>query len=539
MSRETTRLRCAIYTRKSTDEGLDQTFNTLDAQRAACEAYIASQAGEGWECLPERYDDGGWSGGNMDRPALKALIAEIERGRIDIVVVYKVDRLTRSLMDFARIVETFDRNQTSFVSVTQAFNTTNSMGRLTLNVLLSFAQFEREVTAERIRDKIAASRARGMWMGGNIPLGYDLGERMLIPNPEEVKQVRHMFERYLALGSLSALAHELDRDNIRSKRWTSRSGIERGGCRFTLGGIAHILKNRLYIGEAVHKGQSHPGDHEAIISSSLFDAVQERLASNVRAHVTRKTRAATCPLHGRIVDGDGRPMRPTFGHGRGRKIYRYYVSENLLPQGKVAAAGATGGSRVSAAAVEQRLLEQLAPMLPAGASVDDACAAVVLAVYHEYRLHLTLALASLAGGELSNEMVLGRASQIDPQARVEGGHLLLAINAAPIRKGRTVRLSGGRRPGPEEAPALGELVRISHRRLAELDASPLAPRCHAGMRAPAGEWIRQRLAIGLLAPDIQKALLLGTAPATATEARLLAKELPLDWDDQRAFLGFR
>ena len=224
-----TKFRCAIYTRKSTDEGLEQNFNSLDAQRAACEAYILSQAGEGWECLPEHYDDGGWSGGNMDRPALRALLAAISQGQVDIVVVYKVDRLTRSLTDFSRIIEVFDQNKASFVSVTQAFNTTNSMGRLTLNVLLSFAQFEREVTGERIRDKIAASKARGIWMGGGIPVGYDLGDRRLIVNADEAKLVRQMFERYLELGSLMALARDLDRKGVRTKRWTARNGKERGG----------------------------------------------------------------------------------------------------------------------------------------------------------------------------------------------------------------------------------------------------------------------------------------------------------------------
>jgi site-specific DNA recombinase len=249
MTEAKTRFRCAIYTRKSTDEGLEQNFNSLDAQRAACEAYIQSQAGEGWECLPQVYDDGGWSGGNMERPALKRLLAEISKGQVDIVVVYKVDRLTRSLTDFARIVETFDNNKASFVSVTQAFNTTNSMGRLTLNVLLSFAQFEREVTGERIRDKIAASMARGIWMGGSIPKGYDLGDRRLDVNPIEAEQIRYIFKRYLELNSLVSLAKDLDQNNIRSKRWTARSGKERGGYLYGPSGLSYLLRNRIYLGE--------------------------------------------------------------------------------------------------------------------------------------------------------------------------------------------------------------------------------------------------------------------------------------------------
>ncbi len=227
-----TRLRCAIYTRKSSEEGLEQNFNSLDAQREACEAFVLSQAGEGWECLSELYDDGGWSGGNMERPALRRLLDDIARGRIDIVVVYKVDRLTRSLMDFARIVEVFDREKVSFVSVTQAFNTTSSMGRLTLNVLLSFAQFEREVTGERIRDKIAASKARGIWMGGSVPLGYDLGERQLVINPAEAETIRHIYRRYLELKSLPALVKDLTATSIFTKCWTSRTGITHGGIPF-------------------------------------------------------------------------------------------------------------------------------------------------------------------------------------------------------------------------------------------------------------------------------------------------------------------
>src|SRR3954454_19258657 len=219
----TSAVRCAIYTRKSTEEGLDQVFNTLDAQREACEAYIKSQAGEGWRALPDHYDDGGFSGGNMERPAIKRLLADVHAGKLDAIVVYKVDRLTRSLTDFSRIVERLDARGVSFVSVTQAFNTTTSMGRLTLNVLLSFAQFEREVTGERIRDKIAASKAKGMWMGGNVPLGYDLHDRRLFVNPAEAEQVRKIFDRYLALASGVALMKELRRNAIFSKRWVSRS----------------------------------------------------------------------------------------------------------------------------------------------------------------------------------------------------------------------------------------------------------------------------------------------------------------------------
>jgi len=538
MTREKTRLRCAIYTRKSTEEGLDQQFNSLDAQREACEAYILSQAGEGWECLPEMYDDGGWSGGNMDRPALKALIEQITKGRVDIVVVYKVDRLTRSLMDFARLVETFDRHEVSFVSVTQAFNTTNSMGRLTLNVLLSFAQFEREVTAERIRDKIAASKARGMWMGGNIPLGYDLGERVLLINAGEAEQVRHIFTRYLALGSLTELALELDREGIRSKCWTSRRGNAWGGQRFSCGGLAHILKNRIYRGDVVHKGKAYRGDHEAIIDAPLFARVQEQLAVNRHRHVHRRTRAAACPLLGRIFDAQELPMRPSFSYGRGKRVYRYYVSESLLPAGRIANAGNQGGTRVSAQQVERRIAGQLAGLLPADECETEIFPAIARVTLSGNRLHLVLAVSALADGSPCQEVLLERARQIDPGAKLMAEQLHLSIDAPPIRRGRTVRARVLRHVDPERDGELADLIRTAHRKLAELHASPLDHSSHAQMRAPTDAWSRERIGLGLLAPDIQKVLLQGKLPSGLDQERLLSREMPLDWDEQRRFLGF-
>ncbi len=265
--------RCAIYTRKSTSEGLEQDFNSLDAQRASCEAYIQSQTQENWTLISTQYDDGGFSGGSMDRPALKSLIGDIEKGRIDIVVVYKVDRLTRSLTDFARLVELFDAKQVSFVSVTQAFNTTTSMGRLTLNVLLSFAQFEREVTAERIRDKFRASKEKGMWMGGRPPLGYDIKDRHLIINDKEVDQVTHIFEQYLALRSVLKLMQELNQQNIHSKYWITQAGKETGGNPFTRGALYSLLQNPIYIGKIRHKELIHEGQHDGIIPQALWQEV--------------------------------------------------------------------------------------------------------------------------------------------------------------------------------------------------------------------------------------------------------------------------
>ena len=325
--------RCAIYTRKSSEEGLEQSFNSLDAQREACEAYVLSQACEGWEALSNHYDDGGFSGGNTKRPGLKTLIADIAAGKIDIVVVYKIDRLTRSLADFARIVEIFDAAECSFVSVTQSFNTTGSMGKLMLNVLLSFAQFEREVTGERIRDKIAASKAKGMWMGGNPPLGYDKpndDKRILRVNEGEARIVREMFARYLDLDSVHALQRDLADRRIFSKQWTTEKGRTMGGKPFSRGALFHLLRNRLYLGQIIHKEQVHEGGHAAIVDQDLFDRVQKHLDSNARRHrANAGRRKNTAPLTGKLFDAVGEPMSPTTSRGKSGKSYRYYVSTSL------------------------------------------------------------------------------------------------------------------------------------------------------------------------------------------------------------------
>lgn len=316
-------LRCAIYTRKSTEEGLEQSFNSLDAQREACAAYIMSQTREGWEALPERYDDGGWTGGNMERPALRQLLDDVSAGRIDIIVVYKVDRLTRSLADFAKIVEVLDAHGASFVSVTQAFNTTNSMGRLTLNVLLSFAQFEREVTAERIRDKIIASKAKGMWMGGPIPIGYALQDRRLVPDAEEATTVRLIFERYVELRSIAALVDDLHERGVRTKLRTWRDGRTVGGIPFTKGPLAQLLKNPTYIGKVRHRDQLHEGQHDGIVDPALFEQVQTIIEANRQDH--RMGRRARRPslLTSMLFDPDGRPMSPTHT-SKGSRRYHYY-----------------------------------------------------------------------------------------------------------------------------------------------------------------------------------------------------------------------
>ena len=314
-----TRKRCAVYTRKSTEEGLDREFNTLDAQREACEAYIASQRAEGWTLVADRYDDGGFSGGSLDRPALKRLLADIERGLVDVVVVYKIDRLSRSLMDFAKLVEVFDAHEVTFVSVTQSFNTTTSMGRLTLNILLSFAQFEREVIGERIRDKVAASKARGMWMGGKVPLGYNVRDRKLVVNEAEAARVRRVFELFAETGSGVETARRCRAEGI-----TTRSGrlIDKGD-------VYKMLHLRTYVGEVKHKGNIYPGEHAAIVSRALWDRVHALLQVSPRARATANRPQSPALLKGLIVGVDGRALSPTHSRKRGR-LYRYYVAQRAL-----------------------------------------------------------------------------------------------------------------------------------------------------------------------------------------------------------------
>lgn len=322
----TPKTRCAIYTRKSTEEGLEQEFNSLDAQREAGESYIQSQRHEGWTIMPERYDDGGYSGGTLDRPALERLLEDIEEGKIDCVVVYKVDRLSRSLLDFAKIIETFDRNNVSFVSVTQQFNTTTSMGRLTLNILLSFAQFEREIIGERIRDKVAAAKKRGKYMGGTPPLGYDVDseKHRLIINPEEAKIVKHIFKRFIETGSPITVAHELNKKKITTKSWTTKKGSFREGNTWNRMHIYRLLYNHTYLGEVSHKGTTYPGEHEAIIGKDLWSRAHAIIEENKHSHTHHAWAKAPSLLKGIIRCGACESaMSPVSTTNRGR-IYRYY-----------------------------------------------------------------------------------------------------------------------------------------------------------------------------------------------------------------------
>src|SRR6266436_6001624 len=353
------RKRCAIYTRKSSEEGLEQEFNSLQAQCEACEAYIRSQRHEGWVSARTHYDDGGFSGGNMERPALQRLLADIQGDRIDTIVVYKVDRLTRSLADFARLVEIFDAQGASFVSVTQQFNTTNSMGRLTLNVLLSFAQFEREVTSERIRDKITASKRKGLWMGGNVPLGYDAHERILIINPAEAETVRRIIALYRELGCVRRVKEEADRLGLRTKRSTTANGTERGGKSFSRGHIYTLLSNPIYIGEIAHKGQLYPGQHPVLIDAETWTAVRDQLATNARDHRRKADAAEPSLLAGMLVDARGERLTPSHAVKKGRR-YRYYVSAALITEAGVDRAE---GWRLLAQEIEDAVIRVLTDAL--------------------------------------------------------------------------------------------------------------------------------------------------------------------------------
>jgi site-specific DNA recombinase len=364
--RSTKQVRCAIYTRVSTDQGLEQDFNSLDAQRKASQAYIRSQAHAGWTLLRAKYDDGGFSGGNTDRPALQRLLQDARASKIDVIVVYKVDRLTRSLADFAKLVELFDEHDVSFVSVTQQFNTTSSMGRLTLNVLLSFAQFEREVTAERIRDKISASKRKGLWVGGMAPLGYDTKGRKITVNDAEAERVRTIFRSYLELGSLNLLMAELRKRGIVTKLRALRSGAKVGGIAFTRGSLAHLLRNRFYVGEVVFKGEVLKGEQSAILDRDLFDAVQAKLTEQATNHRATRMKSAAL-LTGRIFDDRGNRMSPSHAR-KGRIRYRYYLSA-ALAQGAVERAGSV--RRVPAAAIEALVIRSVREHLQLSQTTND------------------------------------------------------------------------------------------------------------------------------------------------------------------------
>jgi DNA invertase Pin-like site-specific DNA recombinase len=548
-------LRCAIYTRKSSEEGLDQAFNSLHAQREACEAYIKSQAQEGWTALPAVYDDGGFSGGTLDRPAIQRLLADIDAGRVDTVVVYKIDRLTRSLADFAKIVERMDAAGASFVSVTQAFNTTTSMGRLTLNVLLSFAQFEREVTGERIRDKIAASKAKGMWMGGTLPLGYDrptdLATRALVVNDVEAEQVRLIFRRYVELRSVSALQHWLDENAIRSKACVTKAGRAIGGLPFSRGALFHLLANRTYIGEIPHKETSYPGAHPAIVDRALFDAAQALMTANTTTHRKRPTRVSAMPLKGLIFDGDGQPMSPTFGHGNRGQVYRYYVSAPLQ-QGRGWQLDDDAIRRVPAEAVEELVLDRLQTLRRnrAGTPMSWVAATALLRriEIHSSAVHLQINGQALFGAHADLAIEAGKLGDrlpSDERVVVDQNDPAMVRLILPVR----LKLRGGRSwiVTPDGSPLLAKAkidrvlvkgLQSSQRLVEEMTRTTAADGSRREIRTPASTYNRMLCNVAFLAPDIQRAILEGRQPPGFNLQQLLYGTIPLAWVDQRAAFGF-
>lgn len=525
-------IRCAIYTRKSTEEGLDQAFNSLHAQREACEAYIKSQAAEGWKLIPTVYDDGGFSGGNMERPALKQLLADVDAGRIDTIVVYKIDRLTRALSDFARIVERLDRADASFVSVTQAFNTTTSMGRLTLNVLLSFAQFEREVTGERIRDKIAASKKKGMWMGGVPPIGYglptDKATRALTLDPVEAPRVRRIFELYLELGSVAALEARLEANGWRTRERISAKGVKSGGVAFSRGSLFHTLKNRIYLGEIAHGEGAVAGAHPAIIDPEVFDRVQAQIRANAVTHSDRPLRSSDLPLKGLLRDADGHPMSPSFGYGRGGKVYRYYVSAPLQ-QGRANRVDRNAIRRVKAEAIHELVEGGLRSVFCGGESSLQALIMPLARIdVLEQSVRLTLKSDQLSAGVRSK-------LQVDPHDPTQ---MLLDLPVrCQVRGGRVdlVAPAGGALPQKfRPDPVLIRGLRQAHRLAKGLGwNSGKATFDALDAQVPKSAYERNLVRLAFLAPDIQSRILEGLQPPTLSLAQLMSGPIPTCWIEQR------
>jgi DNA invertase Pin-like site-specific DNA recombinase len=490
-------LRCAIYTRKSTEHGLEQEFNSLDAQREACESYIKSQASQGWRAVPTRYDDPAYSGGNLERPALKRLLADIEAGKVDVVVVYKIDRLTRSLADFAKLVETFDARSISFVAVTQQFNTTTSMGRLTLNVLLSFAQFERELASERVKDKIAASRKKGKWTGGTVPLGYEIQDRKLAINKTEAQAVRTIFKLYLQTGSLNKLIPELDKRQIVTKRRRTEVKKYQGGIPFTYGPLAYLLKNRIYLGEIHHGGKWFKGEHPPILDRTTFNRVQDQLKSNTVDRPKGQS-ANDAPLTGKLFDDRGNRMGPSFSRKNGVR-YRFYVSTAL--RGRKHLAGSV--KRVPATEIEQliehTIREQLRLEHSAPSDIFDGIDRAVINTNH-----IRVAMKPAYTGrpiEIPWKATKAIAVTVTDQSKSDPKLLQAIVRAHAwlndLKSGRS-----------DSIEALAQDVRL-HPKI-----------------------IRQQLRLAFLSPSITEAVIIGEAGNTPTLV-MIPKTLPLSWFKQQ------
>ena len=536
-------VRCAIYTRKSTEEGLEQEFNSLDAQREACAAYILSQKHEGWSANAEVYDDGGYSGGNMQKPGLVQLMADVAAGKVNVIVVYKVDRLTRSLADFARIVDVLDAAGASFVSVIQSFNTTTSMGRLTLNVLLSFAQFEREVTGERIRDKIAASKRKGMWMGGPVPLGYDVVDRKLIVNEAEAVQVRHIMNRYLEAGSVRSIVNELASGGFRTKVRPLRNGTSMGGVAFSRGGLFHLLSNCVYVGEVHHKGATYDGAHEAIVDRELWDRVQAALADKAPARTRRANIRHPSILVGLVHDGHGRKMTPSHAVKHAKR-YRYYMTRDREP-------GTPAVWRVPAHDLEQLVIARLCRHLVEDRTINSEQS--LDAHDDSERDNTSLASRLMDGSEIERgdiiqelvERIDIRRECVEVTLSVSGVRTKGSLTAAAtlVRSGLQTRLvPPGVQTTGSQAPdeRLVRLVANAHAaRLAIAEAGDRSVDVIAEEQGFTSHYFAQLARLGGLAPDIVTAILEGRQPAALIRTRLArTKALPLDWNEQRRMFGF-
>jgi DNA invertase Pin-like site-specific DNA recombinase len=522
MTAKPKRVRCAVYTRVSTEYGLDQEFNSLDAQHEASEAYIRSQTHDGWTLVRARYDDGGYSGGSTERPALQRLLADIQNRRIDVVVVYKVDRLTRSLADFAKLVDLFDAHGVSFVSVTQQFNTTTSMGRLTLNVLLSFAQFEREVTGERIRDKIGASKRKGLWVGGMVPLGYVSRDKKLFVDEEEAERVRTIFQRYLDLGSIGLLLADLRERGVVTKVRPLSDGRTVGGIPFTRGPLAYLLRNRFYIGEVMFKGQICPGEHRPILDRDLFEAVQRKLAEQRNGH--RAARASPeALLTRRIFDDRGNRMTPSHSR-RGAARYRYYISSALI-QGRPQAAGAV--TRVPAAKVDAVIVEALRRHIGPDASSDDT--ELINTRVRRIEVRRTEIAISLASEDHDSEE-----ETVDPPV------LTVPWSKTPHRRFRDVLVPEGQAEAhPIRSDTRNKLVAAIARGrqwLTEIEAGTVTFDGIATREACSKRHVHMTISLAFLAPSLVKAAIEGRLPQGIGVARLC--DAPVAWVCQHRMLGF-
>jgi len=525
------KIRCAIYTRKSTEEGLEQEFNSLHAQRDACEAYVRSQASEGWIASAAEYDDGGYSGGSTNRPGLQRLLTDIHRGEVDVVVVYKVDRLTRSLSDFAKIVDLFDRHKVSFVSVTQAFNTTTSMGRLTLNMLLSFSQFEREITAERIRDKIAASKAKGLWMGGRPPLGYDGVGRRLVINTDEAELVRHIYQRYLELGSVLTLTVELKTKDVRSKRWTNKLGLEVGGSLFSRGALYHLLANPVYRGTICHGELRYENSHPAIIDEATWQAVRARLDANVSALPSTPRLAATSLLQGVLFDDRGHPMRVVHCTRRGQR-YRYYVSSAALHK-----EGGQAGSlpRMGVGALDAFVLDHasiaLSPNWRPSEPLEDRVRSALIRVAISEK-HVALVLRADAANP-NQKLEHASVREIE-----DGIELSVGIRLKQRQTAILIEAAGSARQAPRVDRALLRAICLARTWARLLASGEVGSVRDLALRYGfCNHYTAKLLPLAWLAPDLATAILDGTQPNSLTLGALVKQAIPMDWNEQRALFA--